>query len=91
MQGRHEKRRGWRREEAPGACYLRFAPAVAANGPQVLSVLQSKIQPAKKVTMEEARKAHHMRWPRLLHGTSIVTGMMSASILGSWTEDEDEE
>ena len=41
--------------------------------------------------MEEARKAHHMRWPRLSHGTSMVTGMMSASILGSWTEDDEEE
>ncbi|KFO37024.1 hypothetical protein H920_01671 [Fukomys damarensis] len=48
-------------------------------------------RPPKKVTMEEARKAHHMRWPRLSHGTSMVTGMMSASILGSWTEDEEEE
>lgn len=58
-----------------------------------LSVRQSRMmkRPPKKVTMEEARKAHHMRWPRLSHGTSMVTGMMSASILGSWTEDEEEE
>ncbi|KAK2499097.1 hypothetical protein MC885_020232 [Smutsia gigantea] len=58
-----------------------------------LSVRHSKMikRPPKKVTMEEARNAHHMRWPRLSHGTSMVTGMMSASILGSWTEDEEEE
>lgn len=48
-------------------------------------------RPPKKVTMDDARKAHHIRWPRLSHGTSMVTGMMSASILGSWTAAEEEE
>lgn len=44
-----------------------------------LRVLQSRIikSPPKKVTMDEARKAHHMRCP-LSQGTSMVMGMMSA-------------
>lgn len=57
-----------------------------------LRVLQSRMinSPPKKVTMDEARKAHHMRCPRLSQGTSMVTGMMSASILGTLTGEEDE-
>lgn len=57
-----------------------------------LRVLHSRMinSPPKKVTMDEARKAHHMRCPRLSQGTSMVTGMMSASILGTLTGEEDE-
>ena len=85
---------GWRRGRTPGArVTFVLPPQWQQTVHRYLSVRQSKMmkRPPKKVTMEEARKAHHMRWPRLSHGTSMVTGMMSASILGSWTEDEEEE
>lgn len=42
-------------------------------------------RPPKKVTMDEARKAHHMRWP-LSHGTSGEYGIIT-SILDMWIED----
>lgn len=37
--------------------------------------------PPKKVTMEEARNAHHMRCPLLSQGTSDEKGMTTSSIL----------
>ncbi len=33
-------------------------------------------RPPKNVTMDEARKAHHMRWPLLSQGTSGEKGMI---------------
>lgn len=50
-------------------------------------VLHSRImkRPPKKVTMEEARKAHHIRWPLLSQGTSGENGMITF-ILEMWTE-----
>lgn len=42
-------------------------------------------RPPKKVTMEEARKAHHIRWPLLSQGTSGENGMITF-ILEMWTE-----
>lgn len=42
-------------------------------------------RPPKKVTMEEARKAHHIRWPLLSQGTSGENGMITF-ILEIWTE-----
>lgn len=42
-------------------------------------------RPPKKVTMEEARKAHHIRCPLLSQGTSGENGMMTF-ILEMWTE-----
>lgn len=42
-------------------------------------------KPPKKVTMDEARNAHHMRWP-LSQGTSGEYGMIT-SILDIWIED----
>ena len=52
-----------------------------------LRVLHSRImkRPPKKVTMEEARKAHHIRWPLLSQGTSGEKGMMTF-ILEIWIE-----
>lgn len=41
--------------------------------------------PPKKVTMEEARKAHHIRWPLLSHGTSGEKGMITF-ILDMWMD-----
>lgn len=48
-----------------------------------LRVLHSRImkRPPKNVTMEDARKAHHMRWPLLSQGTSDENGMTTSSIL----------
>lgn len=43
-------------------------------------------RPPKNVTMDEARKAHHMRWPLLSHGTSGENGMIT-SILDMETEE----
>lgn len=45
-----------------------------------LRVLHSRMikRPPKKVTMEEARKAHHMRWPFVSQGTSDVYGMITS-------------
>lgn len=42
-------------------------------------------RPPKKVTMEEARNAHHIRWPLLSQGTSGENGMITF-ILEMWTE-----
>lgn len=41
--------------------------------------------PPKKVTMEEARKAHHIRCPLLSHGTSGEKGMITF-ILDMWID-----
>ncbi|MEQ2279890.1 hypothetical protein AMECASPLE_013906 [Ameca splendens] len=41
--------------------------------------------PPKKVTMEEARKAHHIRWPLLSHSPSGENGMITF-ILDMWIE-----
>lgn len=38
-------------------------------------------RPPKNVTMEEARNAHHMRWPLLSQGTSDEYGMTTSAIL----------
>lgn len=48
-----------------------------------LRVLHSRMmkRPPKNVTMEDARKAHHMRWPLLSQGTSDENGMTTSSIL----------
>lgn len=52
-----------------------------------LRVLHSRImkRPPKKVTMEEARKAHHIRWPLLSQGTSGENGMITF-ILDMWMD-----
>ena len=52
-----------------------------------LRVLHRRImkRPPKKVTMEEARKAHHIRWPLLSQGTSGENGMI-ISILDIWMD-----
>lgn len=52
-----------------------------------LRVLHRRImkRPPKKVTMEEARKAHHIRWPLLSHGTSGENGMITF-ILDMWMD-----
>lgn len=52
-----------------------------------LRVLHSRImkRPPKKVTMEEARKAHHIRWPLLSQCTSWENGMI-ISILDMWMD-----
>lgn len=52
-----------------------------------LRVLHRRImkRPPKKVTMEEARKAHHIRWPLLSQGTSGENGMMTF-ILDMWMD-----
>lgn len=42
-------------------------------------------RPPKKVTMEDARKAHHIRWPLLSHGTSDEKGIITF-ILDMWIE-----
>ena len=42
-------------------------------------------RPPKKVTMEEARKAHHIRWVMLSQGTSGENGMITL-ILDMWTD-----
>lgn len=54
-----------------------------------LRVLQSRMmkRPPKNVTMEEARKAHHMRCPLLSQGTSGENGMIT-SILDMRIEGE---
>ena len=54
-----------------------------------LRVLHSRMikRPPKKVTIEEARNAHHMRWPLLSQGTSGEKGMFTC-ILDMWIEDE---
>lgn len=52
-----------------------------------LRVLHRRImkRPPKKVTMEEARKAHHIRWPLLSQGTSGENGMITF-ILDIWMD-----
>lgn len=52
-----------------------------------LRVLHRRImkRPPKKVTMEEARKAHHIRWPLLSQGTSGENGMITF-ILDMWMD-----
>lgn len=52
-----------------------------------LRVLHRRImkRPPKKVTMEDARKAHHIRWPLLSQGTSGEYGMMTF-ILEMWMD-----
>ena len=42
-------------------------------------------RPPKKVTMDEARKAHHIRWPLLSQGTSGENGMITL-ILDMWMD-----
>lgn len=42
-------------------------------------------RPPKKVTMEDARKAHHIRWPLLSQGTSGENGMITF-ILDMWMD-----
>lgn len=52
-----------------------------------LKVLHRRMmkRPPKKVTMDEARKAHHIRWPLLSQGTSGENGIIML-ILDMWTD-----